>query len=483
MYEDVAGFEELAATNGKLYLPKLDAGDYQLVEIVAPRGYKLDATPVIFTISPNQTTALTGTKTNEVNVGSVEISKVDEYDQTPLTGAVFELRNASGQVLLSGLPTDAQGKLVIPNLKAGKYQLVETTAPADYVLSQNPLEFEIVDDGVVVQKTFTNKLIPGDVTLTKIESGRPSNKLEGAQFRVLDANKTPILSGLSTDVNGELHVPDLRPGKYFFEETRAPNGYIIKTRQTEFEILIGQVTTVTVENLRYSGGGGGGGGGGNPEPEPESEPEPEPKPEKPDRPDRPDRPDPDEPEKKPEIPGVPTQPGKPEEPTTPTEPVDPTPVTPTPETPTPVTPVEPVPVTPTEPATPTKPVEKVEEPVGNVKVPEGGTTSIGKQPEHGTVTIDANGKWVYTPNNGSKQKDTFSVIVRDKDGNEEEILYEVDGDVPTGGIHPDKAAAGTGKVLPNTGEESHLLLQLLGVGLIVLGAWLFRRTRTTRNMQ
>ncbi|WP_279041604.1 collagen binding domain-containing protein [Brevibacillus borstelensis] len=511
-FEDVADHTSLVTdANGELYLAKLEPGDYQLIETSAPKGYKLDETPIPFTIRPNQTAVIPWTMKNVANRGSVELVKVDEFDHNiTLAGAVFELRDADGKTLQSNLSTDENGKLVIPDLKAGKYQFVEITAPTDYLVSQETLEFEIVNEGEVVQKIFTNKLIPGSATLTKVDSNRPDVKLEGAQFRVLDENKKPILSGLSTDKNGELHVPDLRPGLYYFEETRAPSGYVIKDRLTEFEIKKNEITTVTIGNVRYSGGGGGGTppvdppnppvdppnppvdppnppvDPPNPPVDPPNPPVDPEKPEKPEKPgkDKPDRPDRDEPEEKPEIPGVPSKPSKPGEPSMPEVPVTPTPVEPTPEKPVdpaPVTPVDPEPTTPSPsvPTSPTKPVEKVDKPVGSVKVPEGGTATIGKQPKHGTVTVDPSGKWVYTPNGGKKQKDSFSIIVKDKDGNEEEMLYEVDGDVPTGGIHPDKAAK---KVLPKTGEESHLPLQLAGAGLIVLGAWLYRRTRSMRNM-
>ncbi|WP_162341677.1 SdrD B-like domain-containing protein [Paenibacillus paridis] len=116
-----------------------------------------------------------------------------------------------------------------------------------------------------------------------------------------------------------------------------------------------------------------------------------------------------------------------------------------------------------------KPVE------GSVDVPKDSKPSVGQKPEHGVVTIDENGKWVYTPNPGYTGKDKFSIIVKDKDGNEEEIFFEIDVEVPLGGVDSSTPPVTT---LPKTGEQSYLLMQLLGFAFILLGAALgFKRRK------
>ncbi|OBR63517.1 hypothetical protein A7K91_06060 [Paenibacillus oryzae] len=135
-------------------------------------------------------------------------------------------------------------------------------------------------------------------------------------------------------------------------------------------------------------------------------------------------------------------------------------------TPTPAPGTTPAP-TPTTGPTPTPVTEKTDEekPVGGtVKVPSEGTTEIGTPPANGGITITPDGKWTYTPKPGFTGKDKFSVIVVDKDGNEEEIWFEIDVDpIPEGGI--DSSPDGVTK-LPKTGQESYLLFYLLGSILI-----------------
>ena len=70
--------------------------------------------------------------------------KVDEDNQDKtLEGAVFELQGADGKVLQEGLTTNAEGKIVVENLKPGKYQFVETQAPKGYQLDETPISWYI----------------------------------------------------------------------------------------------------------------------------------------------------------------------------------------------------------------------------------------------------------------------------------------------------------------------------------------------------
>lgn len=177
-------------------------------------------------------------------------------------------------------------------------------------------------------------------------------------------------------------------------------------------------------------------------------------------------------------------------PYTPYIPIIPTPINP-PESEKPVDPETPVdPVTPVTPGKPTDPITPVKpKPVievtskdkpkeGKIELPKDSKAEIGKEPTNGKVTIDKNGKWKYTPNKGFTGKDSFTIIVTGEDGNQEEILYEINVEaLPLGG---NDSSNGTTK-LPKTGESSSLPIQLMGLGLIVTAAILLRKKRTLRK--
>lgn len=157
--------------------------------------------------------------------------KIDHFTQEPLAGVTFDLLDADDKVVQSGLATNAEGKITVPNLKAGSYQFVEKTTLPDYQLAA-PLKFDLVDEGTLTL-TLTNKLIPGSVKLTKVRAGYPNPKLKGAVFTLEDETRQTGKDKdglepkeLTTDDNGERIVENLNPGKYQFVETKAPAGYM-----------------------------------------------------------------------------------------------------------------------------------------------------------------------------------------------------------------------------------------------------------------
>ncbi|WP_415820432.1 SpaA isopeptide-forming pilin-related protein, partial [Listeria booriae] len=230
--------------DGKLVVADLKPGKYSLVETDAPEGYVLDKTPVAFEIVKGaNTTPVRVEKANTLKTGSVELTKVDSVNHdTVLEGAVFSLLDETGAVLQEGLTTDKDGKLVVADLKPGKYSLVETAAPEGYVLDETPVAFEIVKgantEPVRVEKD--NTLKTGSVELTKVDSANHDVVLEGAVFSLLDETGAVLQTGLTTDADGKLVVSDLKPGTYRFVETAAPAGYVLDDSPVTFEILKGE---------------------------------------------------------------------------------------------------------------------------------------------------------------------------------------------------------------------------------------------------
>ncbi|WP_270166339.1 SpaA isopeptide-forming pilin-related protein [Paenibacillus sp. SYP-B4298] len=232
--------------DGKLRVAGLKPGVYALVETAAPKHYVVSTTPVSFTIPFNPQQAVELTVANKLDRGAVELTKVDTDDaDRVLAGAEFKLLNAQGVEVASGLTTNAQGKLLIDELVPGRYELIETKAPADYVLDATPIRFEIVrSQASALQVEARNTLISGGFELTKIDSfdQRP---LAGAAFKLLDAANTEIRSSLTTNAQGKLTVTDLQPGSYKLVETSAPFGYVADSTPIDIEIVRDQQQLVT----------------------------------------------------------------------------------------------------------------------------------------------------------------------------------------------------------------------------------------------
>ncbi|EIM5369489.1 LPXTG cell wall anchor domain-containing protein [Enterococcus faecalis] len=232
--------------DGLIIINNLNPGNYSLTEIEAPEGYILDNTPISFIVHGTENEKIQLEKSNTATTGSVELIKTDEKTKERLQGAVFEIRNSSGEIVRSALQTNLEGKIVVDGLKAGEYSFIETKAPTGYVLDNTPIKFMIKKDQTeAVQVSMSNKLTPGGVILNKTDA-KTGKTLQGAVFELQSKDGKILQSGLKTDASGKLAVEGLEPGDYQFVETKAPTGYDLDQTPVKFAIEKGQTEAVQV---------------------------------------------------------------------------------------------------------------------------------------------------------------------------------------------------------------------------------------------
>ncbi|MEB7792179.1 lectin-like domain-containing protein, partial [Enterococcus faecalis] len=178
--------------------------------------------------------------------GSVQLTKEDEETGEALEGAVFELQDKDGNVLLSDLVTNEEGQITITEIDAGDYQLVEVKAPAGYELDSQPIFFTVNEnDNQLITITKTNKVVLGEAILTKTDK-KTGEALQGAVFELQDKDGKVLQSGLTTDDSGKLALEGLEPGEYQLVETKAPVGYDLDETPVSFTIEKGQKAAVEV---------------------------------------------------------------------------------------------------------------------------------------------------------------------------------------------------------------------------------------------
>ena len=138
-------------------LPDLVLGTYTLVETSAPAGYQLSAKSQEIEISAEQANQ-EQTVADDAIKGQLTITKVDRVTGAKLAGAIFELKDASGNVVTG--TTDVNGQLIFKDLALGTYTLVETTAPAGYQISTKPQAIVISAEVANQTQTVANTVIP-----------------------------------------------------------------------------------------------------------------------------------------------------------------------------------------------------------------------------------------------------------------------------------------------------------------------------------
>ena len=145
----------------------LKPGKYKLKETNQPDGYKLSEEVIEFTVGKDGK-VVEKIEMKNYPLGSVLISKQDITSKKELYGAYLEVYKEDG-TLVEGW-TSGKEPHVIEGLEKGKYYLIETQAPDEYVLSSERIEFEIDENGnlkngeKVIMYNEKKPYIPVDIT-------------------------------------------------------------------------------------------------------------------------------------------------------------------------------------------------------------------------------------------------------------------------------------------------------------------------------
>ncbi len=144
--------------DGRIVFKDIPIGEYVIVETKAPEGYVIneDEIPVVIDKALSDPIKIQ-VKNNQI-MGGLRIIKKDDLAGEKLAGAKFQIKNEDGQVVGEGV-TNEEGIVEFHDLPYGKYTYSEIGAPEGYILDTEEFDFEIKENGQIIEVELENKKI------------------------------------------------------------------------------------------------------------------------------------------------------------------------------------------------------------------------------------------------------------------------------------------------------------------------------------
>ena len=186
--------------------------------------------------------------------GAVRVSKTSADNGAMLSGATFELMNASGAVVATQT-TGADGTVRFDNLPAGSYTVREIGAPTGYKIAVNPSQAVTVAAGATSDVRFENDRVNGKIRIVKRDA-LTKKVLAGAVFTVTRLSAAEgggavgeVVATLTTGADGTAETGWLQWGRYRVAETGVPEHYADGGFVTEIDCTEdGKTYAVEAEN-------------------------------------------------------------------------------------------------------------------------------------------------------------------------------------------------------------------------------------------
>jgi len=204
---------EFVTVDEAYYITKLPVGKYILHELEPPTGYSF-APDVEFEV---EETYEVQEVTMEDAPTRVVISKEDMTTGESLDGAELQIIDENGNVV-EEWTTLGETSVTIDRLPAGKYTLVEKSAPLGYVIAES-VEFEVINDGSITKVAMKDDFTK--VAISKYIDGT-EKYLAGAKLQLIKDGE--VIDEWNTGDTAK-YYEKLAVGNYVLSEVSAPNGY------------------------------------------------------------------------------------------------------------------------------------------------------------------------------------------------------------------------------------------------------------------
>lgn len=259
---------KFALKNGAFLIAKLPTGEYTVTEYNNAKDYSPKQQTQKIKITKNKTVDLTFTNVRDTGTASIvktwtnpnglttaqkaELEKNVYFTVKNADGAYLKAVSKNGKYVYNGSQTAearfmlTNGKFEITDLPTGRYTIAEINNAEGY-LPRTQIKTITVTKDATASAEFVNKVIVGNVTLTKVDEEYINNKLSGAEFTIYAKDKKTVVGTMKETETGVYCLEGLVYGEYYVQETKAPEYFVRDTNFYYFQI-INDGETVEVSN-------------------------------------------------------------------------------------------------------------------------------------------------------------------------------------------------------------------------------------------
>ena len=254
--------------NGAFVIAELPTGEYTVTEYNNAKDYSPKQQTQKIKITKNTAAALTFTNIRDTGNASIvkkwtnpnglttaqkaELEKNVYFTVKNADGAYLKAVSKNGKYVYNGSQT-AEARFMLTNSKfeltelpTGKYTITEINNAEGY-LPKTQVKTITVTKDATASAEFVNKVIVGNVTLTKVDEDYPEIKLTGAVFTVYKSDKKTVVGTMKETETGVYSLEGLVYGEYYVQETKAPEYFVHDVNFYYFQI-VNDGETVEVSN-------------------------------------------------------------------------------------------------------------------------------------------------------------------------------------------------------------------------------------------
>ena len=259
---------KFALKNGAFAIAELPTGEYTVTEYNNVKDYSPKKQTQKIKITKNTAVELTFTNVRDTGNASIvktwtnpnglttaqkaELEKNVYFTVKNADGAYLKAVSKNSKYVYNGSQTAearfmlTNGKFELTELPTGKYTITEINNAEGYLPKTQVMTITVTKDATASAK-FVNKVIVGNVTLTKVDEDYPENKLTGAVFTVYKSDKKTVVGTMKETETGVYCLEGLVYGEYYVQETKAPEYFVRDTNFYYFQI-VNDGETVEVSN-------------------------------------------------------------------------------------------------------------------------------------------------------------------------------------------------------------------------------------------